>query len=226
MEVLNILIVNINNLEYTKNLIDDLLCQTVRPKIFLVDQGSTEEGTREYLYSLDNIYVIRNDHNVSLSRIWNNFYTMTDGGYLCFLNNDIRVPDNFVKDTMMTFEMDKSIGCVVHATNNPEYKKRDDLVYVVNVDQFCQGWDFSIRREAYTIIPDEITFFGGDDFIYHNLYEEKWGVATVLSSPIIHFHAKSRKEFKGDRDADLVHLRKYVKNKFNYYNKYSRRKYD
>ena len=74
---LSVLVVNINNLEYTKNCILDLENQDSQDfDLTVVDQGSTELGTEEFLLYLEskNIKVIRNGHNKPLNWIWNEFY--------------------------------------------------------------------------------------------------------------------------------------------------------
>ena len=117
-----VLVVNINNLAYTSNVINDLLVQDCEFKLTVVDQGSTEINTREYLdflCELDRINVIRNKTNVNLNTLWNKFYCETEEPYLCFLNNDVRVPRNFLKDTLDIFGKEKDVGATIHATNHP-----------------------------------------------------------------------------------------------------------
>lgn len=196
--ILDIVIVNINNLDYTKNLMSDLQnqkCQylTESPhKVTLVDQGSTEPGTNEYLTALDGTDVIFNGYNMPLNHIWNRFYDTHDGDYLCFLNNDVRVKDNFTDNILEIFCKEPDVGCIVHPTNNPDNVKKTNLNYVMARSQFVQGWDFTLRREAYVKIPECLKFYGGDDWLFHHLYKDDWKVAVALSSPIIHYKAKSR----------------------------------
>jgi len=198
MNKINVLVVNINNLNYTKNCISDLLKQTNKNfNITLIDQGSTENGTTKYLNSLSKnsrIKIIKNDTNVSLNKLWNDFYLNNKEDYLCYLNNDVRLTDNFIQDTIDILDKDDKVGIVVHSTNSFKYNdKNDELNYVIPKEKIKQGWDFTIRKSVYKIIPNELLFYFGDDWLFHHCYQQKYNVAICLSSPIIHYAEKSAK---------------------------------
>lgn len=216
---MDIQIININNLQYTKNLIDDLSKQTVKFDLTLVDQGSNEKGTNKYLDSL-NINIIKNSKNININKLWNNFYHKSNQECLCFLNNDIKIPYNFIEDTIQIFEKEKQVGCVVHSTNHPNYNKTTPLNYVIPKKQFVQGWDFTIRKKAYKLIPEQLHTFGGDDWLFSNLYKNNWKIAVALSSPIIHYWAKSRKYYNGNRKTTTQEYQKYGFKKLPHYLKH------
>ena len=192
---MHIQVINLNSLHYMKDVVNDLSRQTHPFKLRLVDQGSTEEGTREYFESLIGKHeVIMNDSNVDVYQVWNSFYEQTDDDLLCFLNNDVRLPSNFVKDTVDIFEKEPTVGGVIHSTNHSSYQRVTPLNYVLFSNSFGQGWDCTFRRSAYTLIPKELKLFYGDDFVFINLYRTGGRVAVALSSPIIHFVGASRKD--------------------------------
>jgi len=183
---MNILVVNINNDRMTRELMVDLSLQTHPYEVTLIN----------------------NDTNVDLCRIWNEFYSSTTDDLLCFLNNDVKVPPNFVSDTVAVFDKEPEVGCVVHRIGNPcEYG--DELVYRIPTKKFCQGFDFTLRRDAYTLIPDDLRVFGGDDYLFSNLYLKGWKAAVVLSSPIVHYNARSRKWYKYNRKDEMETYLKY-----------------
>ena len=207
MNKTHILIVNLNNLEYTKNCISDLLSQDTNFDLTIIDQNSYESGTKEYMFTLYNIWnksningslnLIYNTDNIDLNRVWDDFYKSTDNEYLCFLNNDIRLPNNFVSDGEKIFQLEENVGCVSHATNHPNYQtKLNKLEYSVVNGRIKQGWDFTFRRKVYNIIPNELKVYCGDDFLFEMLYKNKYKVAFALSSPIIHFQGMSSKFLK------------------------------
>lgn len=225
-----ILVVNINNLAYTQELFGDLMRQTHQFDLTIVDQGSTESGTDYFLSSLADIpyvKVIRNQHNVDLNRVWNAFYSTIQrpGAYLCFLNNDVRIPNNYVEDTVAILETEKSVGAVIHPTNHPDYQNTTDLRYAIVPDgeRITQGHDFTIRKEAFTLIPDELKVFGGDDWIFTQMYNKLWKTAVALSSPIIHYHAKSRKFYTGDRQEEAMALKRLGVERLTYLGRYNRK---
>jgi GT2 family glycosyltransferase len=226
---IHVQVININNLKYTKDLFYDLLKQSIEHKLTLIDQASEEPGTKLFFEEVEqysHVNIIMNNENININKLWNNFYKKSNCPYMCFLNNDIRIPNNFLKDTVEIFERQPDVGCVVHPTNHPNYKKSNHLEYIVSNEKFIQGWDFTIRKDIYNLIPEDLYMFGGDDYLFNKMYDVGFKTAVALSSPIIHFHAKSRQYFNGDRNDVLSKIKKYQLRKLPYYNKkYSRRKY-
>lgn len=193
---ISVLVVNINNLEYTKNCITDLLSQTYKDfNITLIDQGSTEVGTTDYLNSLSdnkNINIIQNTENVSLNKLWNDFYLNSDSEYLCYLNNDVRLTKNFIINTLDILNTDDKVGIVIHSSNSFRYNKSlPELDYRFTKNKIKQGWEFTIRKSLYVPIPSLLEFYYGDDWLFHKIYEQNYEVAVCISSPILHFGEKS-----------------------------------
>jgi GT2 family glycosyltransferase len=191
----HVLVININNLSYTKNCINDLLNQNTKEfDILIVDNGSTEPGTKEYFNSLlsnKSIKVIYNATNIGVNRVWDDF-GLHNSGYLCFLNNDVRLTQNFIKDTYEIMLREHLVGVINHPSNNMKYANSlNGLKYDVILDRYKQGWDFTIRAELYKKIPDEIKVYCGDDWIFHNIYEAGYVGCMAVSSPIIHYQGKS-----------------------------------
>jgi len=168
--------------------------QKIAVNLVLVDQGSTEKGTKEFLKSIisENVLVITNTNNESIHKIWNEFYLKSNTEFICFLNNDVRIPNNFALDVIKIFELEKCVGCVIHPTNNENYLIPTSLKYDILKEKVRQGWDFCLRREAYVEVPLSLRFFCGDDFIFENLFS-KWKIACALSSPIIHYQGITKR---------------------------------
>src|ERR1035437_9778184 len=101
--MIGVLIVNLNNLELTKNCIDTLQKQINQNfKIYLFDQNSDEKGTPEFMNWCNNndIIIYKNTENIPLNYLWNNFKNICNYEYLCFLNNDIELSNTFIDDTI------------------------------------------------------------------------------------------------------------------------------
>lgn len=195
---LHILVVNLNNLGFTRNCISDLLNQSDQDfKVTLIDQNSSEGGTQEYLDSIRNesITVIKNDINKPLNHVWNEFAKNAKEDLLCFLNNDVIISHNFVSDVLCVFENEENVGIAVHSTNHPHFNKVFDtpIYRVLAPFVFMQGWDFTIRRELFTPIPESIKIYCGDDFLFNSVYEQGFTLAYILSSPMIHLEGQSKK---------------------------------
>lgn len=199
-----ILIVNLNNLELTRNCIESIQKQINKNyRIYLFDQNSTEKNTSEFLNecSKNNINVYINSENVPLNYIWSDFKNICDCEYLCFLNNDVIVGNTFIDDTIKILDTNIDVGAVIHVTNNPNYIKSEcNLKYKIFDVPRYQGWDFTIRRDLMPIIPKSLQIFGGDDYIFAKLYTDGHKIAIALSSPIIHYKEKTRINILGIRE--------------------------
>ena len=194
---IRILVINLNNKQYTTNCINLLLNQKFKDfKITLFDQNSSEEGTNEMLtfFENKNIDVIRNKNNDPVNSVWNWFYKNYTEDILCFLNNDVLIYDNFVSDVLYVFENELNVGIAVHSTNHNDFTSKKDIVEytIVEPKKYMQGWDFSIRRDVFTLIPEQLKTYCGDDFLFHNLYEKGFDLAYITSSPMVHFEGQSK----------------------------------
>lgn len=222
--MIHILVVNLNNVQYTINLIKDLSKQSHYFMLDVVDNNSEEEDTQSILTDLNKYYKFKFvplRDRIDLNVLWNFHYLYSPCDYLCFLNNDIRISSNFMADTYKIFYLEPRVGCVVHVTNNKQYNEATKLDYEISNEEFVQGWDFTIRREAFSLIPNDLKVFGGDDFLFQNMYNNGWKVAVALSSPVIHYKAKSRKYYDGDRKTETENWLKHKTREMKKYCKYS-----
>lgn len=199
--MIDVIVINLNCLAHTKNLINDLRRQTFNQfDLTILDQNSTEDGTAEWLDEIRKDreltpMVIRHNHNIPLNSLWNSYVDTSVHPYVCLLNNDIRIPPNFLSDVCAILEDNPNIGAVMHPTNHPDYASElPDVVYeILDHGKYRQGWDICIRKEAWTTIPKTLTIYCGDDFVFENMYEAGYDVAMAISSPIIHYLGQTRK---------------------------------
>jgi hypothetical protein len=212
---ISVLVVNLNNLEYTKQCIEDLLNQDVEFSLRLIDQNSSEEGTSTYFNSLYVKYnkgdfngkinfleIIYSEFNCPLNNLWNYFVSTSSTKFLCLLNNDVRLSPNFLSTSIAVLEKEPLVGFVNHVTNNVNYSQwSDTLEYKIMEQPYRQGWDITFRKSCYSQIPKDLTFFYGDDYIYSKLYSSNYKGAYIFNSPIIHFESKTTVEKGGSRDA-------------------------
>ena len=107
---LGIIIINRNHINYTADVVRQLSEQTSTDfKLTIIDNGSTEPNTKNILSSLKYPFIERiqyNGQNTPLNHLWNGFVRQNQYEYYCFLNNDVIIPKNFVKDTLDIFETD------------------------------------------------------------------------------------------------------------------------
>jgi hypothetical protein len=210
MKKLAICIVNYNCLTDTKELVSDLTRQDHTDfNIYFYDQNSKEGGTKEFLDTLElynNCTVIRNDHNRPLNHIWNDFAqsTKNDFDYIAFLNNDIRIPYNYLSDSVAILDKDKRVGIAVHATNNRRYSTATAPTrHLLEAGLVKQGWEFMMRREHWKNIPPQLKFYCGDDFIFGEIHKNNLKVGVITSSPVIHKLSKTRKNMPPEEAAKI-----------------------
>ena len=196
---IHVLIVNLNQLNYTQRLVNDLLVQDGLFDLTIFDQNSQEDGTDRYYNFLKtkwtlegcNLNIIRNTVNAPLNHVWNWFYEHASNDFLAFLNNDMEICNNFIKDAISIFEKEDKCGMIVHPTNNEKYTKLDKLTYEITEEPFLQGWDFIMRRCLYESIPSEMKLYCGDDWLLNSVIRKGYYEFYDISSPIIHYLSKT-----------------------------------
>jgi len=211
---ISILLVNLNNLEYTKECLNDLLNQDIVFNLRLIDQNSSEFGTKEFFdeffsrhqngdfYGKINfLEVLNTGFNKPLNHLWNEYMNESLTDFVCLLNNDVKISPNFLSSAITILENEPKVGVVNHITNNIKFSSwSDSLNYIIMESPYRQGWDPIFRKSCYSNIPENLNFFYGDDFIYSKLYESGYKGAYVLNSPMIHFERSTTTEKGGLRD--------------------------
>lgn len=200
---IHILIVDYKLLKYTQHVISNLLIQDAKFDLTIFEQ-IPDEKTKVYMEDLRNrwnldgceLNIVLNSVNAPLNHIWNWFHKNTTNEYLAFLNNDIEICDNFVSDAEKIFSKESTCGIIVHPTNNPQYTKQNELKYIKDESHFLQGWDFIIRRELYEPIPEEMLLFGGDNYLFQEVFNKGYNEFYDISSPILHYRSKTINENK------------------------------
>lgn len=202
MNKTGVIVINLNTYGYTRRCIEDLLKQNVPFDLTLIDQASQEAGIQEFFESVrsswDNrgkLTIKYNTINEPLNEVWNTFAKESDNEYLCYLNSDVRIPCNFIKDSESVFLLEPTVGITVHPTNHPHWldNTSHQLNYTIPPNQkIKQGWDFTIRKSDWEIIPEIFQIFYGDDFIFYKLLLKNRKIAYILNSPILHFQGMSQ----------------------------------
>ena len=214
---ISVLVVNLNNLSYTKQCLGDLLNQDIVFNLRLVDQNSSELGTKEFFDDfftkhsngefygkIDYLEISNTGFNKPLNHLWNDYVKESSTEFICLLNNDVRISPNFLSSSISVLEKEPDVGFVNHVTNNSAYSSwSDSLEYVIMESPYRQGWDPIFRKSCYSPIPDELKFFYGDDYIYSKLYSLEYKGAYVLNSPMIHLERSTTTEKGGLRDCSL-----------------------
>lgn len=120
-ELVSIVMLTYNALDFTKQCLDSVLAHTVHPyELILVDNAS-KDGTPEYLREFssqyENVTLIENTTNAGFAGGNNQGVEAANGKYVLLLNNDVLVADGWLEDMMSAVQLDEGIGMVGPITN-------------------------------------------------------------------------------------------------------------
>ncbi|MDD5681631.1 MAG: glycosyltransferase family 2 protein [Candidatus Omnitrophica bacterium] len=106
----------------TEQCVDSIISHTNFPyRLIMVDNASNEE-TRTYLENLTkrkdiNVRLIRNEENLGNSKAANQGMRASDAEYVCILDNDTLVMENWLTEMINAAESDEKIGVVNPISN-------------------------------------------------------------------------------------------------------------
>ncbi|CAI6081312.1 hypothetical protein PAECIP112173_03178 [Paenibacillus sp. JJ-100] len=107
----SIVLLAYNNLQYTKDCLDSILCHTgdVNYELILVDNGSTD-GTKEYFESIPGAKVIHLKQNIHLVKGFNIGLMAAEGKYCAAVCNDFIFTSRWLENLIECIESDPLIG--------------------------------------------------------------------------------------------------------------------
>lgn len=111
--MVSIIIAVHNHLDYTYNCLLSILLKTqnISYEIIIVNDCSSD-GTSSYLKGLENIVYLENNENIGFLKSCNKAADFAKGKYLCFLNNDTQVTQDWLFHMISVFKSDQQTGLV------------------------------------------------------------------------------------------------------------------
>ena len=106
----DLILLSWNNLAILERCVESLVrCTDVPSRLTIVDNGSTEEGLREYLAALKDaksvqVKVIFNRLNEGFAKGMNKGMEESGSAYVCILNNDIVVTEGWLAEMIKVAE--------------------------------------------------------------------------------------------------------------------------
>lgn len=217
---MHVLVINFGStLDYTKSIIGDLVAQDAAFDLTIADNYSFNiEASQKYFKLLcENwpfqrraLHIFGFQTPIPVNYIWNAFYEFAHNDLLCFLNNDVCVPENFVSDTLQAAALESNAGIINHSTNKLDAVLSKELSYKIydiksNAFLHRQGWDFTIKRQLYKLIPQEFTTYVGDDIQFDSTVSSQKDIVLIHSSPIMHWCSVSQKKSQSQYSKLLEH---------------------
>lgn len=154
-----------NMKELTEQCVNSVIRHTKFPyRIIIIDNASDDE-TRQYLENLSkgrniDVHLIRNEENLGNSKAANQGMHASDAEYICILDNDTLVMDNWLTEMIDAAREDERIGVVNPLSNygssKPLAKSWEDVarqIYDRNKGVYIEtaaaiGFCFLIKREV------------------------------------------------------------------------------
>jgi len=222
--ILSIITVNWNGLEYLKKLVDSIEKFTKDYELIIVDNCSTD-GSREYIESAIKknyrIEAIGSNENIGWVGGINKGLKFVKGEYICFINNDIEVTENWFEQMKEHFNDKKEkvgmVGCTSDFTMGLQKHDLNDRIngnhHKVN---YLIGWLILTKREVLEkiakqdkkLIPingmaglDPIFGIGSSDDLDLSLRARKAGYSLFIAREVFVKHHGSKsfeKMFGGD----------------------------
>jgi GT2 family glycosyltransferase len=135
--MVSIIILTYNNLEITKQCIESILKNTNKThyEIIVVDNGSTDK-TSEYLQSFSSFQLILNKENYGFPKGCNQGYEIAKGNYICLLNNDTIVTENWLE--RLIYHLNNGFDIVGPCSNFVDGKQQVNLEIYNNETELNQ----------------------------------------------------------------------------------------
>lgn len=195
-KVLSIVIPVYNKFNFTKSCLNDLLKLPQDHEIIIVDNGSTDE-TQGYLDVNKEVVYHRNNNNLGFAKACNIGYGLSSAPNVLFLNNDIRVKDNYHNWTSVLIE-----NCN-HGLVGPTMGQLDSNLNfikeantVLSGNSYMSGWCLASSKEIWKkldlsgnneIFSEEfgMAYFEDTDLSFR---AKKLGIPfKVVTIPVVHF---------------------------------------
>jgi glycosyltransferase involved in cell wall biosynthesis len=123
--MVSILLLTIDRYELTKQCVGNALNNAGTDyELLVVDNGSKDERVIKYIESLKPVYFRKNKKNLGIGCMYNHLSEKAKGEYLCIIDNDIELPNNWLKNAVNEYkETDGLLGfkCVEGPNNSYVY---------------------------------------------------------------------------------------------------------
>jgi len=226
--LVSIIISVYNQLEYTKKCllkIEKTLARKIIYEVIIIDDCSNQE-TVNFLKNLKKPYrVYFNDSNKGFATNNNYAASNANGDYLCFLNNDVFVQDDWLVPMIDVFKKEKNVGIVGNVQKLANSIRYDHMGIVFspqgNPRHYGQGFLYrpfkgqvkrwsAVTAACCLIKKDLFLEVGGYDEIYVNGCEDVDLCLRISSKGYFHYivHDSVVRHIKGASEGRKLHNRK------------------
>lgn len=187
---LSIVIPVYNQLEYTKQVLEDIKKNILtKHEIIIVDDWSTD-GTKEYLENLSEVAYYRNEKNVGVTKSWNMGISLAKHKYVLVINNDILFSFGLDKKLINTLESDSNNYIVWPLSTR--WDKVFEWQPFYNSTNIC-WWCWMTTKDHWDKIwpiDERLKIWFNDDYLFMKTISS-WGKVAVCPWMVHHFESKT-----------------------------------
>lgn len=222
-KILSIVIPVYNKWNFTKSCLNDLSKLPNDHEIIIIDNGSSDE-TQKQLEDNKEIIYHRNNDNLGFGKACNIGYNISFGKNVMFLNNDIRVKNNYENWTKYLIEAAKDaiVGPTMGQLDNNLNFIQEANRYLSG-NSYMSGWCITSSREIWNklIIKNYLGPFNEEYFCYFEDTDLSFRVREmnikmkVIDVPVVHFGkvtSKSLNTAKLYKEAREIFVKKWINN--------------
>jgi N-acetylglucosaminyl-diphospho-decaprenol L-rhamnosyltransferase len=145
-----------NQLHYTKECLSDLFSTTEKNTEIIIVNNASTDGTEEFLTKAKRVRVVSNDDNKGCAASWNQGIEQSNGDWIVFLNNDVRLPQGWL-DNLISTAIEKKVNIISPGMREGElnYKFENySLEYTNSMQNVFRKWTpsgvcFLVRKNVF-----------------------------------------------------------------------------
>lgn len=208
-----------NLLQYTRWAVDSVLRNSAPHdvRLYLLDNGSERRDVFDYMKSIPNAKVVRNEINRWVYGGWNQLFEMAVADkpdIVVLMSNDVQVGRNWLDGIARELAVDRKRYLL------PNGNFHDHVLFGREVDAALAslgdgpktipgkaGWLMAFPAEAVPVfspIPTTLRLWYGDDWIHWKLKTAGYKCETVLDSCAIHFGSKTLEVMNQDEKVRVI----------------------
>ena len=184
-----------NQRSYTQHLLECIGNNTIIPNTIFVIDNNSSDATEQTVKKFDlPVVYCKLDRNAGVNASWNLGISMSVADLVCFLNNDLLIPDFFFQKIQLAFSLHSKLGLAVPLTITSQ-----DALFLARPPEGIgisvpltkrEGWAFTMRRELlHSIgpIPFATKNFFGDDWFYQGCLKAGYWASKMRDIPVFHY---------------------------------------
>lgn len=211
-KILSIIIPVFNKFNFTKACLKDLSLLPDDHEIIIVDNGSTDE-TQQEIIELDRslqmknkLVYYRNETNLGFAKACNMGYGLSAAPNVLFLNNDIRVKNDYSTWTSKLLEhcdYNSLIGPTMGQLDKQLNFEKESNIHLCNNYSYMSGWCVAASKNTWKklVLPNYIGPFS-EEFGLAYFEDTDLGFRarksqigfTVVDIPVVHFGKQTSKQ--------------------------------